>query len=164
MKSLNYAYHNAYTARASSPTVLSSPKDKQFRIYFDNTKLNGHEKPLFLTQTGGKAFSIKGTSVVKKEEVANFSSAKLYTVEDDEIVYSLESLYNHHIFVTCGKNFGTRELNTLASILLKLEDRNTMLHVQTFIRKCSDKKTQWVPSYNKKIKKLKETINQILGI
>ena len=136
------SYYDYATGKGNAAKTTSTSESRQFEIYFDNTTLTNSEKPLFLIREMGKAFSIKGTSVVSKEEVANFSSAKLFIVEDDEIVYSIESIYNNHIFVTCGKNFGTRELNTLASILLKLGDKDTTLHIQTFDRKCPDKRKE----------------------
>jgi len=155
------------TARPSYPEVLSI-----------TTRINNYHSPVFITPPGGKMYTILGRiPVIRLPEITS-NDIEIHIIDDEEVCYctnfdrTVDPLYYVHpgdkaetfqletVFVVCGKKFGTRKLDALASILLKVDSPNII--VQKYTRDKNHKNTQWVTDYNKSISKLEKHIYEIL--
>ncbi|KYK22751.1 hypothetical protein AYK24_00555 [Thermoplasmatales archaeon SG8-52-4] len=138
---------NSIIAQPSYPEILST-----------TTRINNYHSPVFIAPTGSKMYTILGrTPVMRRPEITS-NDIEIHIIEDEEVCYCTNQLWT--VFVVCGKKFGTRKLDALASILLKIDSPNII--VQKYTRDKNYKNTQWVSEYNKSISKLEKYIYEIL--
>jgi hypothetical protein len=107
-------------------------------LNFFSCKIHDFDKPVFIANTKEKVFSIKGCTIVSKDPVISMGKNKIFIIDDDEICYMIEKKQSSYsIYVTCGKKFGKREVETLVSILLKLDTDGIKVYLQKYNRKKS---------------------------
>jgi len=142
-----------------------------------NTKIHSFDKPVFITYPGYKVYSLIGKTPVLRIPEVSTQDTEMHIINDKELVYSVPSIpekdhgplstrpYFHSssedgVFVICGKFFGTRNLDALASILLKINPYKIL--VQKYTSDKNNKGAHWVPEYNKQVTKLEHNINKFL--
>lgn len=143
------------------------------------TKIHSFNKPVFITLPGHKMYTLIGKTPTKRIPEISSNTIEIHIIGDKEIGYSLPPqdseevdygiLFDTHdsaflqsntVFVVCGKKFGTRKLDVLASILLKLN--TSKIVVQKYFFNKDNKNVQWISNYNKKITKLEHYIDKFL--
>lgn len=143
------------------------------------TKIHSFDKPVFIALSGSKVYTLFGKVPVLRMPEVSTKDIEMHVMNDEEIGYSMpqhtleenycSSLFDDDgdisalsptIFVVCGKKFGTRKLDALASILLKLDAPQII--VQKYSYNKNNKSAQWVPEYNKQITKLEHYIHKFL--
>jgi hypothetical protein len=143
------------------------------------TKIHSFDKPVFMTLPKSKVYTIFGDVPVLRTPEVSTNYVEMHVINDDEMGYcipqsSLEdndygiifddggtmSMLHLSVYVVCGKKFGTRKLEALASILLKLNAQQII--VQKYSYNKSNRSAQWVPEYNKKVTKLEHHIHKFL--
>ncbi len=161
----------------SRPSSIVEPTKAE--ILSITTKIHSFDKPVFITLPGCKVFTIFGKTPILRIPEVTTESIEMHVINDDELGYSTPQynseekdfgisfddkgsipLQRFSIFVVCGKKFGTRKLDALASILLKLNAPQII--VQKYSYNKNNKSAQWVPEYNKKITKLEHHIHKFL--
>jgi hypothetical protein len=143
------------------------------------TKIHSFDKPVFMTLPKSKVYTILGNIPVLRTPEVSTDYVEMHVINDDELGYSIPhndledddygiifedggsmSMLHLAIYVVCGKKFGTRKLDALASILLKLNAQQII--VQKYRHDKNNRLTQWVPEYNKKVTKLEHHIHKFL--
>lgn len=144
------------------------------------TKIHSFDKPVFIALSGSKVYTLFGKVPVLRTPEVSTKDIEMHVINDEEIGYSIPQYISEEedeygilfddsesisapsstIFVVCGKNFGTRKLDALASILLKLDAPQII--VQKYSYNKNNKSAQWVPKYNKQITKLEHYIHKFL--
>jgi hypothetical protein len=143
------------------------------------TKIHSFDKPVFVTMPGSKVYTILGKVPTLRTPEVSAKNIEIHIMNDEEIAYSVyldvdpdndpdsfmgideyASMPTDGVFVICGKFFGTRKLDALASILLKLDIKQII--VQKYSYNKNNKSAQWVPEYNKQITKLEHHIYKFL--
>ena len=154
-----------------SPFIM---EPSQPEVMVVTTKIHSFDKPVFMTLPKSKVYTILGSIPVLRTPEVSTNYVEMHVINDDEIGYSIphsnleeEDDYGFviddcdmSIYVVCGKKFGTRKLDALASILLKLNAQQII--VQKYSYNKNKKSTQWVAEYNKKVTKLEHHIHKFL--
>jgi hypothetical protein len=153
--------------------VLTEPTRSEVTTI--TTKIHSFDKPVFITMPGSKVYTIFGKIPTIRTPEISAEDMEIHIMNDKEMAYSVysdldiddfadiseyKSMPPDGVFVICGKNFGTRKLDALASILLKL-DVNQII-VQKYSYNKNNKSAQWVPEYNKQMTKLEHYIYKFL--
>lgn len=154
----------------------ATARPTQAEILSITTKLYDFYAPVFVTPPDNKVYTILGKTPVQRAPEIKSNDIQIHILRDPEICYCVnntapeeelffsESKYPElspgTIFVICGKKFGKRKLDALASILLKINAPNII--VQKYARDKSNRNTLWVLEYNKQISKLEKHIHEIL--
>jgi hypothetical protein len=137
-----------------------------------NTKIHSFDKPVFITTPTYKVYTLIGKTPTLRIPEISTSHTEIHIINDDELVYSIPitntedpdfyDVYTSEdgVFVICGKNFGTRNLDALASILLKINPYKIL--VQKYLYDKKNKGAHWVTEYNKQVTKLEHNINKFL--
>ncbi len=174
-------YTNTPTASMSS-IDLENLKDQaiiaepdRLEVVAITTKIHSFDKPVFITMPGSKVYTIFGKVPTLRTPEISTENIEIHIMSDEEIAYSAYSdidvddfmemddyisMPPEGVFVICGKNFGTRKLDALASILLKLNTKRII--VQKYSYNKNNRSTQWVPKYNKQMTKLEHHIYKFL--
>lgn len=160
-----------------SPFIMEPSKPEVVSI---TTKIHSFDKPVFMTLPKSKVYTILGNIPVLRTPEVSTHYTEMHVINDDELGYSIPhnddledddygiifddggsmSMLHLSIYVVCGRKFGTRKLDALASILLKLNAQQII--VQKYTHDKSNRRTQWVPEYNKKVTKLEHHIHKFL--
>ncbi len=165
-----------------SSTDLENIKDQAIiaepdrsEIIAITTKIHSFDKPVFITMPGSKVYTIFGKIPTSRTPEISTENIEIHIMNDEEIAYSVYSdvdiddfmemdvymsMPPDGVFVICGKNFGTRKLDALASILLKLDTKRII--VQKYSYNENNRSAQWVPKYNKQMTKLEHHIYKFL--
>ena len=152
-------------------SIMEPPRPE---IMTTTTKIHSFDKPVFITLPGCKVYTIFGNVPALRTPEVSAESVEMHVINDDELGYSiLQPKFEENgqgifwadtdrlsISVVCGKKFGTRKLDALASILLKLNAHQII--VQKYSYNKSNKSAQWVPEYNRQVTKLEHHIHQFL--
>jgi hypothetical protein len=157
---------------------MLAKKPSRPQINVVTVKINSFEQPVFLTEGRMNVYSLIGKTPTKRIPEVESTLMQLHVIADKEIVYALpqyneeergwaktlfyEGESNHYgsVFVICGKKFGTRKLDALASILLKLSPASIIL--QKYMYNRDTKNTRWVEQYNKKVTELENFVDTYL--
>jgi hypothetical protein len=110
--------------------VLTEPTRSEVTTI--TTKIHSFDKPVFITMPGSKVYTIFGKIPTIRTPEISAEDMEIHIMNDKEMAYSVysdldiddfadiseyKSMPPDGVFVICGKNFGTRKLDALASIL-----------------------------------------------
>lgn len=154
-------------------SIVSEPDRSE--VIAITTKIHSFDKPVFVTLPRSKVYTIFGKVPTLRTPEISTENIEIHIMNDEEMAYSVYSdvdiddfmemddyisMPPEGVFVICGKNFGTRKLDALASILLKLDSKRII--VQKYSYNKNNRSAQWVPKYNKQMTKLEHHIYKFL--
>ncbi len=173
-KSISMSSQKMDIENLKDPAIIAEPDRSEVIVI--TTKIHSFDKPVFVTMPKSKVYTILGKIPTLRIPQISTENIEIHIMNDEEIAYSIHSEdYDEEdfyfggddiesmpegIFIICGKNFGTRKLDALASILLKLNLKRII--VQKYSYSKNNKSTQWVPEHNKQVTKLEHHIYKIL--
>ncbi len=154
-------------------SIVSEPDRSE--VIAITTKIHSFDKPVFVTLPRSKVYTIFGKVPTLRTPEISTENIEIHIMNNEEMAYSVYSdvdiddfmemddymsMPPEGVFVICGKNFGTRKLDALASILLKLDSKRII--VQKYSYNKNNRSAQWVPKYNKQMTKLEHHIYKFL--
>ncbi|MEE9437933.1 MAG: hypothetical protein V3V14_02965 [Saprospiraceae bacterium] len=154
-------------------SIVSEPDRSE--VIAITTKIHSFDKPVFVTLPRSKVYTIFGKVPTLRTPEISTENIEIHIMNNEEMAYSVYSdvdiddfmemddymsMPPEGVFVICGKNFGTRKLDALASILLKLDSKRII--VQKYSYNKNNRSAQWVPKHNKQMTKLEHHIYKFL--
>jgi hypothetical protein len=153
--------------------IITEPTKSEIIVM--TTKIHSFDKPVFITMPGSKVYNILGKVPTLRTPEISAEDREIHIMNDEEMAYSVhsdidlddfmdidepESMPSEVVFVICGKFFGTRKLDALASILLKLDVKQIIIQKYSYNK--NSKGAQWVPKHNEQVTKLEHHIHKFL--